>query len=319
MGIGVLSEAGLRIQSKVLALAALQVKATEDHFVKVRGIIKDLIARLEADAESEQTQKDFCDKAMAAALKSRDDANSELEVLAATKAKLEAEMATLKKEIADLSEAIAKLNAALIEVTELREAESAENKKTIATAEEGNAAVESAIETLTNFYENAFVQKNGRYVPPNSDREGKTVSDRAPEIFDTAYHGDQTESKGIIGLLEVITSDFKRTIQKVTTDEEIAQAAYEKFKQETLDDIAEKEKSKAAKEARVTAIEDLLVANADDTNTQSELLKTALDSLTTLHGSCVAGEETYEERVAKREKEIEALKEALQILIDWQK
>merc|ERR1719401_24747 len=111
MGIGVLSEAGHRIKSKVLALAALQARATEDHFVKVRGIIKDLIARLEADAESEQTQKDFCDKAMAAAITSRDNANSEIEVLAATKAKLEAEMATLKKEIADLSEAIAKLNA----------------------------------------------------------------------------------------------------------------------------------------------------------------------------------------------------------------
>ena len=34
---------------------------------------------------------------------------------------------------------------------------------------------------------------------------------------------------------------------------------------------------------------------------------------------CVEGEETYAQRVAKREKEIEALKEAQQNLDDWQK
>jgi len=167
------------------------------------------------------------------------------------------------------------------------------------------------------FYENAFIQKK-RYVPPNSDRTGKTVSDYAPDVFDTTYHGDQTESKGIIGLLEVIGADFDRTIEKVTQDEEIEQAAFEKFKKETEDDIATKEESKASKEARVAAIEDELVENENDTMEQKELLKTALEQLEGLHGQCVAGEETYEERVAKREKEIAALKEALQILIDWQ-
>merc|ERR1740121_2140506 len=190
--------------------------------------------------------------------------------------------------------------------------------KTLATAEEGKAAVTEAIEVLKEFYSNAFVQKSGKYVPPNSDREGKTVSDRAPDIFDTTYHGDQTESKGIIGLLEVIVSDFERTVATVTTEEEIADAAYQKFKKETEDDIEEKEKSKEAKETRVIAIKDLLTENKDKTNEEDALLKAALAQLEGLHGQCVAGEETYDDRVAKREKEIEALKEALQILIDWQ-
>jgi chromosome segregation ATPase len=312
-----LASAGQKMKSQVLALAALRVQATEDHFVKVRQIIKDLIARLEADAESEATQKTFCDEAMTAAMTSRDDANSEIETLAAEKAKLESEKATLEKEIAELAAAIADLKQALIEATELRQAEQAENEKTIATAEEGEAAVKEALKVLEEFYSNAFVQK-GKYVPPNSDREGKTVSDRAPEIFDTTYHGDQTESKGIIGLLEIIVSDFERTISTVKTEEEIAEAAFQKFKTETEATIDEKTKSKEEKEARVKDIEDLLVENKDNTLEQEELLKAALAQLEGLHGQCVAGEETYEDRVAKREKEIEALKEALQILIDWQ-
>jgi DNA repair exonuclease SbcCD ATPase subunit len=283
----------------------------------VRQIIKDLVARLEADAESEESQKSFCDEAMADAMKTRDDANSEIEMLAAEKAKLESEKATLVQEIADLAAAIAELKKALIDATDLREAEKAENEKTIASAEEGEEAVKEALKTLTAFYSTALVQKNG-YVPPNSDREGKTVSDRAPDIFDTTYHGDQTESTGIIGLLEVIVSDFQRTIVTVTNEEEIADAAYQKFKKETEADIDEKEKSKEAKETRVAAIKDLLTENKDKTNEEDALLKAALAQLEGLHGQCVAGEETYDDRVAKREKEIEALKEALQILIDWQ-
>jgi chromosome segregation ATPase len=312
-----LSSTGKRIQSQVLALAALRVQATEDHFVKVRGIIKDLIARLEADAESEATQKTFCDEAMTNAMTARDDANSEIETLAAEKASLESEKATLEKEIAELAAAIADLKKALIDATEIRQAEQAENEKTIATAEEGKAAVTEALEVLTTFYSNAFIQKK-KYVPPNSDREGMTVSDRSPEIFDTTYHGDQAESKGILGLLEIIVSDFERTISTVTTEEEIAEAAFQKFKTETEATIKEKTESKEAKEARVVEINDLLVENQDNANEQEELLKTALAQLEGLHGQCVAGEETYEDRVAKREKEIEALKEALQILIDWQ-
>merc|ERR1711881_32939 len=104
---------------------------------------------------------------------------------------------------------------ALKEAEELRAAEKAENEKTIADAEEGLAAVKYALTVLSEFYENAFLQ----YVPPNADREGKTVSDLAPEIFNDKYHGNQDASKGIIGLLEIIVSDFERTIETTTKEE----------------------------------------------------------------------------------------------------
>merc|ERR1711862_318864 len=96
-----------------------------------------------------------------------------------------------------------------------------ENEKTIEMSEAGAESVKLALGILKDFYENAFVQVN-KYVPPDSDREGNTVGDLAPEVFDSKYHGEQDSSKGILGLLEVILSDFDRTDTTVTDQEKTA-------------------------------------------------------------------------------------------------
>merc|ERR1719387_1879573 len=76
-------------------LMKIQVTAGIDHFVKVRGMIKDLIAKLEADAEAEATQKDFCDKAMKKATEARDEAIAGIETTTATIDEKEALIAEL--------------------------------------------------------------------------------------------------------------------------------------------------------------------------------------------------------------------------------
>merc|ERR1719456_1508945 len=101
-----------------------------------------------------------------------------------------------------------------------------------------------AVSALEKFYNNAFLQRSGRYTPPNSDRDGNTVGDLAPEQLEGEYHGNQDASKGIIGLLEVIVSDFERTIETTTAAEKAEQKEYDEFKAKTEEDIADKEKSK---------------------------------------------------------------------------
>jgi len=309
--------AAQRLGSPVLATLSVKAKVQIDHFVKVRGLIKDFIAKLEADAEAEAETKSFCDKEMAKAIESRDAEQAKIETLAADISMTESEIAQLKAEIEVLSEQIAELYKALKEATELREAEKAENMKTIAEAEEGLAATKMALTILSEFYENAFLQK-GKYVPPNADRDGNTVSDLAPEIFDDTYHGNQEASKGIIGLLEVIVSDFERTIETTTKEEKEAEDKFQDFKKETEADIDSKEKSKKEKENKVLDLTDKLADLQDQMKEAKDALETALKELEKLKPMCVEGEETWEERKAKREQEIEALKQALEILDNWQ-
>merc|ERR1711959_242763 len=133
---------------------------------------------------------------MAISVENRDKAAEKLEELEAQLSALAAEEATLTADIATLTQQIADNIKALNEATELRQEEKAANEKTLKDANEGKAGVELALQILQDFYssQGAFVQ----YVPPDSDRSGKTVADLSPEIFDSEYNGKQKESKGVI-------------------------------------------------------------------------------------------------------------------------
>merc|ERR1719198_2437135 len=102
-----LSKAAEKFKSSALSAAVMRIVASKDHFVKVRGLIKDLLARLEADAESEAEQKSFCDKEMAKAIGNRDKANAGVEECLAKIEKLTTEKKTLTEEIAELTQKVA--------------------------------------------------------------------------------------------------------------------------------------------------------------------------------------------------------------------
>jgi len=195
----------------------------------------------------------------------------------------------------------------------LRKAEKAENEATIDTAEQGHSGVELALKILSEFYATAFIQ----YVPPNSGRDGKTVGDMAPDTFEGDYHGNQEKSKGIIGLLEVIESDFARTIQTVHDEEIAAQDEFNAFQEMTEADIADKNEAKKGREDHRVELKEELASTIDSLKEENALLATAKKALEELESQCIRGTETYEERVAKRTKEIEALKEAHNILENW--
>merc|ERR1719310_836936 len=185
--------------------------------------------------------------------------------------KNEAEKAGLVQDVSDLQKAIAENTKALNEATELRDKESSDNEKTLADADAGKEAVTFALTTLKEFYEGAaFVQTS--YTPPNAGRDGKTISDMAPKTFSGEYSGNQQQSKGIVGMLEVILSDFERTLKTVTDTEADAQSTFDTFASETEADNTAKQDEIDDKETRVSTIEDDLLTLEDEKNDGSEKL-----------------------------------------------
>mmetsp|Transcript_135866 Transcript_135866/g.378636 ORF Transcript_135866/g.378636 Transcript_135866/m.378636 type:complete len:716 (+) Transcript_135866:72-2219(+) len=309
-----LDNAAGRLGSARLTALASKLALQADHFEKVRGLISDLIARLEAEAEAEATSKTECDTQMGEATSNRDAQKLNMEKEAAIISEKEAEKAQLTSEIATLSQEIADLSKALNERAELRAEEKADNARTVADAGAGKAAVQEAISILQAFYGSLL-----QYTPPNSDREGKTVGDRAPELsYSGEYKGKTEASKGVIGLLEVILSDFERTESTVGSAETAAQSEFEAFETATNTDIGTKRSEKETKETAVETAEGALVDAQNAKMTAERLHKSFIEELEKLSSMCVEGEESWSERKAKREQEIEALKQALKILEEWQ-
>merc|ERR1719313_1218634 len=203
----------------------------------------------------------------------------------------------------------------------------ATNEQTIADAQDGEQAVSQALTFLKDFYSGAkqsLIQQNPapaaegyeRFSAEGAGSDGKTVDDMAPDSggVDGNYEGNQDASKSIIGLLEVIESDFQNAQSTTQADEDAAVSAYNTFKSETETDISDKNTLKGEKEDSKTNAELDIVQAEADLKTEKELLQNALDELEKLKPVCVDTGMSWEERTKRREEEIEALKTALKIL-----
>merc|ERR1719161_1927180 len=126
--------------------------------------------------------------------------------------------------------------------------------------------------------------------------------------------GNQGAGGGIISMLEVIESDFTKTLEEIITAEETAAAEYEQQTKEN--DIAKTTKTQDVK-YKTKEAKSLDKSTAEATSDRSGL-ETELNSVDEYYESlkkqCIAKPESYEERKKRREAEIAGLKEALGIL-----
>merc|ERR1719487_88814 len=222
-----------------------------------------------------------------------------VEALHAEIDELEATIAQITLEITELQTAIKELDAAVAKATKMRQAEKAKNTDTIADAKEAQEAVSSAMTVLKEFYEKAGEA---------------TALVQQPEIFDEAYKGMGAESGGVIGMLEVIQSDFARLEAETKAGEATAQKEYDEFMTDSQVDKASKSKDIEHKTAKKQDEEQALVQKNEDLEGTQKELDAALAYFDKLKPSCVDAGVSYEDRVARRKEEIESLQEALRIL-----
>merc|ERR1719428_1916701 len=159
-------------------------------------MIKDMIAKLEADAARPISVHSWSASEMDKATSQRDENIGAMEGDLASKTSAEAKIAKLKEEIQTLLSEISELNKSLNEATQLRGKEQAENTKTLADANGGLAGVKKAMKILKDFYENAFILTKTSYKPPGGDASGNTVGDLAPDTFEGDFAGNQDAASG---------------------------------------------------------------------------------------------------------------------------
>jgi len=300
-----LREESGRIGSRVLSTIALH--ARDDPFGKVKKLIQELIDRLMTQATEESTHKGWCDTELATNEHTRKKKTQEIEQLRSEIEGLTASVAILGKEIATTSAQILEIESAVANRTDMRNAEKAENEKTVKEAKEAQVAVAEAVKVLKDFYAKAgqatsMVQRKG------------SNHQEPPAIFDSPYQGQQSATGGVLGMLEVIKSDFARLETETSASEAAAQEEYETFMEDSAISKTEKEKDVEYKSNAKKSKEIVVSDKKTDLESAEQALSAAQASYEKLRPPCLDAGMTYEERVSRRQEEIEALQEALRIL-----
>jgi len=300
-----LQHKAVHLNSRNLNLLAEQMEA--DPFGKVKKMIDGMITKLLEEANEEADHKGWCDKEMGVNAQTRDDKTEEVNTLSAEVDKLKADIMKLATQIADLATAIGEIDGAVANATEIREAEKQKNKETIEDAEAAQTAVGQALAVLKDFYKKAATATALVQATPEEE---------APETFDEPYQGMGGASGGVVGMMEVIQSDFSKLEAETTAAEEEAAKEYDRLMAESKKDKAVKTADMDYKKKSKTSAESDLQDSESDMKGAQKELDAALVYYEKLKPTCVAQPEPYEERVAKREAEIESLRTALKILSD---
>eukprot|EP00930_Biecheleria_cincta_P015085 TRINITY_DN126_c0_g1_i4.p1 TRINITY_DN126_c0_g1~~TRINITY_DN126_c0_g1_i4.p1 ORF type:complete len:361 (-),score=106.32 TRINITY_DN126_c0_g1_i4:264-1346(-) len=226
--------------------------------------------------------------------------NTRLAAAEATNATMTQKKQRLTKEISELDDDKAK-------ATAIRNEEAANAAHAIKEATQGKQAVEMAKDVLGKFYGS----KANATAAKASKLNGTSVNKDAPGPgFDTskAYKGSGT-SGVVLGMLDVILDDFKQTLNETDEAESQAKAEFDKFSGETDADKGEKQKALKETESAMAKLE----LDTDKLKTQTSVLKTKLEQLAAVEERCSVGA-VAEDRIAKREAEMAALKEAIDYL-----
>jgi len=276
------------------AMMEMASAAAADPFTKIKGLVEEMIAKLVAAAQEEATQQNFCDEEKKKSKKEQEDKTLRFDDLKSRIDSSSALKGQLEDSIKELHGEIAETDKAMKEAAQIR----TENHNTYLKSEkdfsDGAAAVEDAIRVLKEFYasmSSSLIQKG----------KGRQT-------------GNNDAANAIIAILENSAQEFSRMLTEVQQEE----AEYvQKFKERDATLKASK-KSKQdeiqSAESEIKVLNVQIQGDSEDIKMVTKEIDAVMEYIDKLKPQCETKAMTYEEKKAKREEEIEGLKEALAIL-----
>jgi hypothetical protein len=268
-------------------------------FDKVLVMIRNLVSKLSDQAVAEAAAHGQCEADKATGKLDVEDKQNQYDEISAEKEGLDAKKARLEEDVAKLSDQLANLSRDKTAATQLRQKNHKENTFAIKEAKEAQVAVANAIAVLKEFY---------------AAGSASAEEDEGNELNKTdVYGGQQDKASGVLHILDVINSDFAYLETEKTDIEATQSAAYKELMNADEVTVATKQTNLDMKKKSLAQTSKSLTQAVEDLKATSEGLDAARDALALTIKKCDTGV-TYEERVAQREKEIQAMKEALEVL-----
>jgi chromosome segregation ATPase len=284
-----------------LAMLNLVSVVSSDPMEQVKGLLNSLIDKLVKEAKEAADLHEFCkaekEKTSAAIKKKNmviDELNARLETAGSKKQQL-------SESVADLSAEIAAMDKSQAEATKLRNEEHALFEKAAADYTAAASAVDDAMDALKEYYGSAAL------VQTNTVTQAK----KAPPTLGGAK---SDSAGGILSILDTMGADFRKTLKTLGAEERAAQNAYDTLVQENKVSKASKNAEIAGSESEIKSLSVAIHNFGGDQKMATKELGSVEEYVAKLKPQCEGRTVPYAERKAKRDAEIEGLKDALAIL-----
>jgi len=304
------SAALAQLASRIAAVVKYGAMGGDGPFGKVKSLITDMILKLEKEMTEEASEKEYCDEQMFKTETKKAELEDDVAKMTSKIDQAVSKSAELKAQVQELQAELAALAKESASMDNIRQETHADYEQAKADLELGLSGVRKALQVLRDYYGGgaaaaAMIQDDGM------------LSSLMQQPAVPEHHSKASGAGGsILGILEVVESDFAKNLATEETEEEDAQAGYEKITQEnkivkTTKEQDEKYKTQESKSLDQTAAE--ISSDRETTNTE---LAAVNEYYSKIKDRCIAKPETYEDRTARRDAEINGLKEALAVLED---
>lgn len=300
-----------------LAMLNLVTVASSDPMEQVKNLLKDLVDKLVKEAAEAASLHKFCQEEKNKTADALAKKNMQLDKLTARIEKSGTTKQDLEEDVAQLTAEIADINKADAEATKIRNEEHAEFLKADEDFSQAAEAVDDAIDALKEYYgDTSFLQTDSvtgdEIFGSESDSESNT--ERSADTA-SALGGARSDSAGgIIGILETIGEEFRKTVKENTGTEREAQKAFNKM-------IVDNKVAKASKTASIkgnTMQINILAQNLHEFGGDKKMVSNEIaaveEYIAKLKPQCQGRTVPYAVRKAKRDAEIQGLKEGLAII-----
>jgi len=289
------SSAMAQLASRVSSAVRFGTRSGADPFGKVKSMIKEMVDRLEKEGAEEATHKAWCDEQTAETKVKTLELNHDIETLTAKMDKAKSRSIKLKDEVAGLQSALADVAKSTAQLDSVRREENAAFKEAKTDLEQGLKGVRMALKVLKEYY-----------------------SSNAALVQQPALEAGHSKASGsgssIVGMLEVVESDFGKALATAEAEEDANAVDYEKISMQNRLNKGQWEKDVEYKTKEFNSLDKALSEYTSDRDSAQSELDAVMEYTKTIRGSCELKPETYGDRKGRRTDEVAGLKEALKIL-----
>merc|ERR1719379_134848 len=294
-----------QLASKITAVLRYGHAGGADPFAKVKGLIQELISRLVKEGEAEAKEHDYCVTESAKMEAKKSELNADIAKLTAKIDKAAAASARLKEDVRELQAELAELAKTQMEMDTMRHDEHEAYLESKSDLSAGLGGVRKALEVLRDYYGSAALLEDGKF--------NSLMQQRQPPL-PQGHEKSGGAASSIIGILEVCESDFAKELSLTEAEQADSEALYAKTTQENKVTKTMKTQDVKYKTGEFKSLDKAIADMTSDKESASSELAAVMEYYAKLKARCAPKHETYEERVRRREAEIEGLKSALDIL-----